>query len=282
MFSTPADDAITLHYQPLADCGGRAVGLEALMRWHHRQRGRISPEAFIPIFEESGLMLPLSSWALRQACLDAASWKTSLRVAVNVSPLQLLDGDFPAQVAAAVAETGLAPERLEIEVTEASLIASPDRAREVMERLRSLGIGIALDDFGTGRSSPAFITEFPFSKVKIDESVVAAVGGPGSDAASARSVIHMVIQLAHSLEMIASAEGVEAAAQLAFLKEEDCDLVQGFLIGRPAPIASYADLIGGDRVASSTFPGVPGPADRPAGDTYGRPGQWFDQLNSGH
>lgn len=277
MFSTPADDAITLHYQPLADCAGEVVGLEALMRWHHRERGKISPEAFVPIFEESGLILPLSRWALKQACLDAASWKTPLRVAVNLSAVQFMEEDLPTLVGSILVQTGLAPERLELEMTEVALISCPDRARAAVAAFRSRGIGVALDDFGTGRSSPAYITDFPFSEVKLDDSLIAGIDGAGS--ASARSIIHMVLKLAHSLHIVVAAEGVETERQLAFLRDEGCDLIQGFLIGHPAPISSFSALTGIGPTVQSVFRRAPATAGHPAAEVHGLPAPWFDQLS---
>jgi len=240
MFTTPADDALTLHYQPLVDRNDRVVGLEALMRWHHQKRGSISPEAFIPIFEQCGQIVGLSRWALFEACAEAARWPTRLDVAVNLSPVQFEEEDLPALVAAVLADTGLAPERLELDMTEAALISNPGLTRETLERLRALGVGIALDDFGESSAHPDFLRSFPFTKIKIDTSVVHGI----ETSAVARSVIHMAVVLAHSLDLVVAAEGVETAAQLAFLRAEGCDVVQGFLTGRPAAITTFADVTG--------------------------------------
>lgn len=240
MFSTTKDDSIALHYQPLTECHGEVVGFEALMRWHHQGRGQISPEAFIPIFEKCGVIIPLSRWALTQACFDAASWTRPLGVAVNVSPMQFRLDDLPALVRTVLVSTGLDPTRLELEMTEEALVADPDNALNALIGLRDLGIGIALDDFGTRRSSPAHLKDYPFTKIKIDRSFVLNI----ETSVAARSVVSMVIDLGHSLTLLVAAEGVESAAQLAYLRERGCDLVQGYFTGRPAPIETFASLTG--------------------------------------
>lgn len=240
MISTPADDAVTLHYQPWLDSDGEVVGLEALMRWHHQQRGAISPEAFIPVFEKSGLILPLSRWALQQACSDAAAWTEPLTVAVNLSPLQFTDQNLPELVASVLASTGLPAERLELEMTEAALLADAEGAHVTLTALNALGVKIALDDFGTGASAPSYLRDYPFSKLKIDPSFVAEI----ERSASARWIVHTLIELGHSLDLVVAAEGVETPGQQAYLIEQGCDLVQGFLLGRPAPIEAFTALTG--------------------------------------
>jgi EAL domain-containing protein (putative c-di-GMP-specific phosphodiesterase class I) len=241
MLTTAADDSITLHYQPLADCRGRVVGFEALMRWHHRQRGPISPEAFIPIFEQNGLILPLSRWALHQACADAASWPHPLQVSLNLSVVQLQQEDLPALVSWALAETGLAPGRLELEMTEGAIGADPDRARAMLSELSAMGVHIALDDFGLGQFPAAFLTRFPFTSIKIERRFVASI----ETSAAAQSVVHMTVELGHSQDLVVAAKGVETPGQLSLLHDGGCDLMQGFLIGRPTPIVDFAALTGG-------------------------------------
>jgi EAL domain-containing protein (putative c-di-GMP-specific phosphodiesterase class I) len=240
MLTTFADDSIVLQYQPLASCHGEVAGFEALMRWHHRQRGSISPEAFIPVFESSGLMVPLSRWALRRACLDAVEWEHPLSVSVNVSAVQLRDDDLPGLVRAVLAETGLPAARLELELSETALLADPDRAGDVLHRLAGLGIVVVLDDFGVAGTSPASVRDFPFAKIKIDGALIGAM----DQSPRARSVVKMIIELTHSLDRIVVAEGVETATQLAYLEAEGCDMVQGFLFGHPAPIAEFERLTG--------------------------------------
>ncbi len=262
MFSTLAHDSIALHYQPLAECGGGVVGFEALMRWHHQRRGAISPEAFIPIFENSGLMLPLSRWALNQACLEAASWAEPLIVSANLSAVQFEQEDLPDLVREALERSGLSPERLELEVTGAAMQADPGKSLRALQALRELGIGLALDDFGTERSTPEHARDFPFSKIKIDGSFVAGI----ESSASARAVIHMVIELGHSRHLTVAAKGVETHSQFGYLQDQGCDLIQGFLIGRPAPASEFGVLTGAlaeDAPASSETEATSEPGRRP-------------------
>lgn len=240
MIATPADDSIELHYQPLVDCTGTTVGLKALMRWHHQQRGGISPEAFIPIFENSGLILPLSSWALSRACGDAAYWTEPLIVAVNLSAVQFQQQDLPGLVDGVLASSGLAPGRLELEMTESALLADPAGTRATLRALSALGVRIALDQFGTGSSAPSYLVDYPLSKLKIDTSFVAGI----ETSASARWIVHTLIELGHSLGLAVAAEGVETPQQRAYLTAQSCDLMQGFLFGRPAAIDSFAALTG--------------------------------------
>jgi EAL domain-containing protein (putative c-di-GMP-specific phosphodiesterase class I) len=244
-------DALELHYQPVADGAGRIVGLEALMRWHHRRRGSISPEAFIPIFERSGLIGPVSRWALARACGDAVAWPRPLQVAVNLSAMQFDSGDLPDIVGAVLGRSGLAPARLELEVTEAALARDAGGVARTIRRLRALGVAVALADFGTGRSGPSYLKDFAFSRLKLARSLVAEL----EHSASARSIVHMLIALGHSLGLAVAADAVETPGQLAFLAAEGCDRVQGFLIGRPGPIHLHAALTG--RNASSLPPPPP-------------------------
>lgn len=248
MITTEADDKIALHYQPILDFTGRVVGLEALMRWHHRRRGTISPEAFIPVFEQSGLILPLSRWALSEACAEAARWTTKLNVAVNLSPIQFQYDDIPALVRQALGQTGLAPERLELEITEAAINADPLGALSTLLQLEHMGVHLVLDDFGIGDSKPTLLNDYPFSKVKIDTSFIAKL----EISASARRILKMIIEHAHSLDRIVVAEGVETDAQVALLADARCDLMQGFLSGRPAAIESFAALTGASDMGSAS------------------------------
>ena len=233
--STVERNGLEVHYQPLALSTGKVVGFEALVRWLHPKKGNISPADFIPIAEGSGLILPLSRWVLWQACRQAASWKRPLTIAVNLSPVQFQHEDLPRLVGSVLSETGLAAERLELEITEGVLISDSDRAFATLTKLRKLGVQIALDDFGTGYSSLSYLRDFPFSKIKIDRSFIDNIGVQES----AKPIIHAVIGLGHSMEMTVTAEGVETKAQLEYLINEGCDLVQGYLIGRPAPIESF-------------------------------------------
>ena len=249
MLSAPADDSITLHYQPLADKRGKVVGFEGLMRWHHQERGRISPEAFIPVFENCGVILPLSRWALKQACLDAVSWKRPMTVSVNLSPVQFREDDIPALVAGILAETGLSPERLELEITEAAIAANPERTGQAIRELAGQGVRLALDDATGDVTLPFLVKDYPFSIIKIARSLVARV----EVSASARSIIHMILLVGRSMNVPIAAKGIETVGQLAFAIDEGCDFIQGFFVSRPAPMAAFAAMTG--NVANDFVPG---------------------------
>jgi diguanylate cyclase (GGDEF)-like protein/PAS domain S-box-containing protein len=231
---------LAIHYQPQSRVGNGVTGFEALVRWHHPSRGMIAPNTFIPMAEESGLIISIGEWILRETCREAASWPRPLQIAVNLSPVQFQHGDLPAMVHAVLLETGLAANRLELEITEGVLIGDFSRALSVLRRLKALGVRIAMDDFGTGYSSLSYLQSFPFDKIKIDQSFVSNLNRSSQSAA----IIRAVIGLGRGLKLPVIAEGVETAEQLAFLTEEACDEVQGYLVGRPLPIEEYADLIG--------------------------------------
>ncbi|HYA07091.1 MAG TPA: EAL domain-containing protein, partial [Xanthobacteraceae bacterium] len=231
---------LTLLYQPEASIDGAIIGFEALVRWNHPTRGMVAPADFIPLAEESALIIPIGEWILREACREAASWPTPLGIAVNFSPVQFRHGDLPALVHAVLLETGLAANRLEIEITEGVLMADFSRAVSLLRRLKALGVRIAMDDFGTGYSSLSYLQAFPFDKIKIDRAFVANLDRNPQSAA----IIRAVIGLGRGLNLPVVAEGVETNEQLAFLKREACSEVQGYLVGRPAPIAQYSRLTG--------------------------------------
>ncbi|MGZ8307663.1 MAG: putative bifunctional diguanylate cyclase/phosphodiesterase, partial [Allosphingosinicella sp.] len=215
------------------------LGFEALLRWTHRELGPIGPATFIPLAEESGLILKLGEWVLREACTEAARWTPALKLSVNLSPVQFTQGDLAAEVEAILAETGLDPVRLELEVTEGLLIKDAEKAIVILERLKALGVQIAMDDFGTGFSSLSYFRMFPFDKVKIDQSFIRdMIGNP-----QARAIIRSVIGLGQGLGMPVVAEGVETAEQLDALRAEGCDQVQGYWISRPGPIAHFEGVV---------------------------------------
>jgi diguanylate cyclase (GGDEF)-like protein/PAS domain S-box-containing protein len=237
---------MSLHYQPQAAAGAtvagsEVIGFEALARWLHPVRGFVSPGDFIPIAEESGLIVEMGEWLLREACREAASWAAPLQIAVNLSPAQFTHGDLVSLVHSILLETGLAPGRLELEITEGVLIEDFDRGLALLRRLKALGVRISMDDFGSGYSSLSYLQAFPFDKIKIDRAFVMNLGRNPQSAA----IVRAVIDLGHGLEMSIVAEGVETQQQLGFLSEEGCDAVQGYLIGRPAPIGQFAALVGG-------------------------------------
>ncbi|MCA6099903.1 sensor domain-containing protein [Bradyrhizobium australafricanum] len=243
---------LSLYYQPQAAAGGRVaasqiIGFEALARWHHPVRGFVPPGDFIPLAEESGLIVEMGEWILREACREAASWAIPLQVAVNLSPAQFTHGDLVGLVHSILLETGLTPDRLELEITEGVLIEDFDRGLSLLRRLKALGVRISMDDFGSGYSSLSYLQAFPFDKIKIDRAFVINLGRNPQSAA----IVRAVIDLGHGLEMSIVAEGVETEAQLDFLAEEGCDAVQGYLIGRPAPIGQFAALVGGDQLAET-------------------------------
>ncbi len=231
---------ITLHYQPQMRIGSAITGFEALARWKHPERGWIPPNVFIPLAEESGTILQMGEWILREACREAASWPRPLNIAINLSPVQFRDRDLPALVHTILLETGLAAHRLEIEITENVLIGDFSRALSIMRRLKALGIRISMDDFGTGYSSLAYLQAFPFDKIKIDQSFISSVVANPQSAA----IVRAVIGLARGLNLPVIAEGVETQDQLSFLTQESCDEVQGYYVGRPSAIDQYGELVG--------------------------------------
>ena len=236
---------LSLHYQPQAMAhptvaGSKIIGFEALARWMHPVRGFVPPGDFIPLAEESGLIVEMGEWILREACREAASWPLPLQVAVNLSPAQFMHGDVVGLVHSILLETGLAPDRLELEITEGVLIEDFDRGLALLRRLKALGVRISMDDFGSGYSSLSYLQAFPFDKIKIDRAFVINLGRNPQSA----SIVRAVIGLGHGLEMSIVAEGVETQEQLAFLAEEGCDAVQGYFLGKPLPIGQYAALVG--------------------------------------
>ncbi|CAN5305817.1 bifunctional diguanylate cyclase/phosphodiesterase [soil metagenome] len=220
-----------LYYQPQNDVvTGNIVGFEALLRWNHPEKGRIPPDNFIPIAEETGLIIDIGDWVLRTACATAAGWERPFRVAVNVAPMQL-NHDLAKRVAETLRATGLAAERLEIELTESGIIADRQHALEVVLALKALGVTVAMDDFGTGYSSLSTLQAFPFDKIKIDKSFIQSV----ETSVHAAAIIKATMLLGRSLNIPVLAEGVETLRHLEFLREERCDSVQGFLFGKPMP-----------------------------------------------
>ncbi|MBV5265410.1 EAL and GGDEF domain-containing protein [Pinisolibacter aquiterrae] len=229
---------LSLHFQPQARIDGEVFGFEALLRWNHPTRGSVSPGVFIPLAEESNLIVEISEWVLREACRVAAAWDRPLTVAVNLSPVQFRHGDLPTLIQQILFETGLPPGRLELEITEGVLIGDFSRVVGLLRRIKAMGIKIAMDDFGTGYSSLSYLQSFPFDKIKIDRSFVSSIGSNEQ----ATAIIRAVIGLCRGLDVPVIAEGVETEDQRAFLREEHCGEIQGFLIGRPLPIASYAEM----------------------------------------
>ena len=238
------EQQFVLHYQPQVDGTGRVIGAEALVRWEHPQRGRVSPADFIPAAEESGLIVPLGSWVLETACRQLAVWAaeptlSSLVVAVNVSARQFGHPDFVAQVKTAIAGSGVNPQRLKLELTESLLVDNVEATIAKMTALKALGVSFALDDFGTGYSSLSYLKRLPLDQLKIDQSFVRDVLCDSNDAAIARTIV----ALGQSLGLSVIAEGVETEAQREFLAHHGCPLYQGYLFSRPVPAAEFVDRV---------------------------------------
>ncbi|MBC9879510.1 EAL domain-containing protein [Bradyrhizobium sp. INPA01-394B] len=240
-----AGDELELHYQVQNDTvSGGIVGFEALIRWNHPQKGRIPPDAFIPIAEETGLIIEIGDWVMRTACITAAQWRLPFKVAVNVAPMQL-NHDLPRRVAEILKQTGLAPSRLEIELTESGIIADRQHALQVVLALKSIGVTVAMDDFGTGYSSLSTLQAFPFDKIKVDKSFIQAV----ETSAHAAAIVKATLLLGRSLNIPVLAEGVETTRHLDFLREEGCSSVQGYLFGRPMPVEIVNRMIDDEKAS---------------------------------
>jgi diguanylate cyclase (GGDEF)-like protein/PAS domain S-box-containing protein len=242
-------DQLRLVYQPQKEIqSGKVVGFEALIRWKHPIRGEISPAVFIPIAEETGAILQIGDWVLKTACREAATWKQPLKIAVNVSAVQLYNAKFVQELHQMLLETGLPPGRLEIEITETALVRDFNRALTMLRQIKALGIRIAMDDFGTGYSSLSNLRAFPFDRIKIDGSFIKSVNSNGQ----AATIVRAVLGLGRGLGLPVLAEGVETDAELQFLQDELCDEVQGYLLGRPAAIGSFRNLTHADVVLDAS------------------------------
>jgi diguanylate cyclase (GGDEF)-like protein/PAS domain S-box-containing protein len=239
---------LRLVFQPQQGIRSRAVtGFEALLRWTHPTRGAISPAVFIPIAEETGAIREIGEWVLRKACLEAAAWTQPLTVAVNVSAVQLYDANFIQELHQILLDTGLAARRLEIEITETALVRDFNRALSTLRQIKALGVRIAMDDFGTGYSSLSNLRAFPFDKIKIDGSFVKSVNSNGQ----AATIVRAVLGLGRGLGLPVLAEGVETEAELQFLRDEHCDEVQGYLLGRPGAIEHFRDFTHGEAISDA-------------------------------
>jgi diguanylate cyclase (GGDEF)-like protein len=242
-----AEDQFELHYQPQVELdGGRIIGVEALVRWNHPHRGQVSPADFIPLAEETGLIVPLGEWVLRTACRQAVAWPP-LKMAVNLSPAQFRQSDLVDVVARVLEETGLEPRRLELEITEGILLRDTEATVRTLLAIKELGVRVAMDDFGTGYSSLSYLHRFPFDKLKIDRSFIRDLDSGENAAAIVRAIVH----LGHSLGMTANAEGVETGAQADFLRTEGCEEVQGYHLSPPLPAAELERLLPTESAASN-------------------------------
>jgi diguanylate cyclase (GGDEF)-like protein len=236
-----------LFYQPLFNIPDRAIsGFEALLRWHHPDRGLISPAEFIPLAEESGLIVPLGEWVLRQACEEAARWPGQQSIAVNISPVQFRSPRLMQCILTALTASGMPAHRLELEITETVLLDDDSETIALLHRLRDAGVRISLDDFGTGYSSLGYLRRFPFDKMKIDRSFVRDLG----DDKGTMAIVRALIDLARNLGMVTTAEGVETKEQLDWLQNEHCTEIQGYLLSRPVPATEIRQLLQGDQLRS--------------------------------
>ena len=231
---------LVLHYQPQINiASGRVTGVEALLRWNRPGFGLVGPKDFIPIAEETQLIVPIGEWVLREACRQAVEWQSDrpsgFRMAVNLSPRQFQHSDLPHVIAAALELSGIAPHDLELEITESLAMQNTTRTIATLQRLREMGVQIAIDDFGTGHSSLNYLRSFPIDSVKIDQEFVQEIEGSEAD----RAIVSAVIGMARGLRLRVTAEGVETESQLAFLREQGCEDVQGFLFGEPVPASAF-------------------------------------------
>ncbi|HVX56794.1 MAG TPA: EAL domain-containing protein, partial [Candidatus Saccharimonadales bacterium] len=258
-----------LHYQPLFNLAeSRVTGFEALIRWDSPTRGWVSPAEFIPLAEQTGLILPIGEWVLRSACADAARWPDDLRVAVNLSAVQMKSRNLVSLVSDILADTGLAPTRLEMEITETAMLQDTDMVLNTLNGLHDMGVRIAMDDFGTGFSSLNYLRLFPFDKIKIDRTFIYDLGmhdldrptdgrqrmpsGPGN----AETIIRAIVGLGNSLGISTTAEGVETAQQFGRVCEDGCTEVQGDFISPPFPVAQVAAFLESVKARTSLTPGL--------------------------
>jgi len=240
MHNAIANNEFELYYQPQVRIPtAELIGFEALIRWHHPEHGMVSPADFIPIAEETGMILPIGEWVLREACAEAAGWSSPCKVAVNLSPKQFQQPNLVGLVLQILEETALDPSRLELEITETTLFEDQQNALKILRELKDLGVSIAMDDFGTGYSSLSTLQSFPFDKIKIDRSFVDKV----ENAKEAAAIVKSVLSLGKSLDIPVLAEGVETDSQLKFLADEQCTAVQGFYFGKPESAAHVIDVL---------------------------------------
>jgi EAL domain-containing protein (putative c-di-GMP-specific phosphodiesterase class I) len=235
------DGGFELHYQPVINLQRNEVsGCEALLRWRHPERGMVSPAEFIPVAEDAGLINELGDWVLKTACAEAARWPDHIRLAVNVSPVQFKCATLALKITGALAASGLAPRRLELEITEAVLIRDDEAALAILHQLRAIGVRIALDDFGTGYSSLSYLKRFPFDKIKIDRSFVTDI----AEAGGSSTIVQAVVNIAAERNMTTTAEGVETEQQKQMLRALGCTEMQGYLFSAAKPGPEVRKLLG--------------------------------------
>jgi diguanylate cyclase (GGDEF)-like protein len=238
--SALASEAFELYYQPIVDIRSeRICAFEALLRWHHPKRGVISPAEFIPLAEETGLIIPIGEWVIRQACVEAMKWPSDIRIAINLSPVQFKMPNLCQVVSNALAQSGLAANRLELEITESTLLLENEKTLSTLHQLRGLGTRISMDDFGTGYSSLSYLRSFPFDKIKIDQSFVCDL----SRNEDSMAIIRAVTGLGNSLGITTTGEGVETQIELDYLRREGCTEAQGYLFSKPLPAKDALALV---------------------------------------
>jgi EAL domain-containing protein (putative c-di-GMP-specific phosphodiesterase class I) len=232
-----------VHYQPVVDLhSGTMVSAEALLRWEHPERGLISPVEFIPLAEETGLIIPIGAWVLEQACMQLVEWQRRdpmMSVAVNLSVRQMLAPDITDMIAAILTRTGVPPANVCLELTESVFMEDAEYFGATLAKIKALGVTLSIDDFGTGYSSLSYLKRFPVDAVKIDRGFVSGLGTDSHDSA----LVAAIVAMAHALELSVIAEGIETAQQLAILKKLNCPRAQGFYLARPAPAAAIDRLI---------------------------------------
>jgi predicted signal transduction protein with EAL and GGDEF domain len=235
-----ADGEFELYYQPLVNLERDQIsGMEALLRWRHPERGNVSPAEFIPLAEETGLIVPIGEWVLRQACAAASGWPEHVKVAVNLSAMQFKNRHLVETVFSALAASGLKAHRLELEITETILLQNNESTLATLHQLRELGVRIALDDFGTGYSSLSYLRSFPFDRIKIDRSFVKDI----AEGAGSLNIVRAVTAMAAGLGMATTAEGVETKEQMEMVREEGCTEMQGYFFSPPRPIKDIERLL---------------------------------------
>jgi predicted signal transduction protein with EAL and GGDEF domain len=232
--SAVSNGELEAYYQPLVNAAdGRTCAMEALVRWRHPRHGMVAPSQFIPVAEERGLITAIDRWMLRRACSDAMAWPDHIRVAVNLSPIEFRSGDLLEMITDALTRSGLAPARLELEITESVLLQKSERNISILHQIKRLGVSIVLDDFGTGYSSLGYLRLFPFDKIKIDQTFVREM----PERADCTAIVCAIANLGRELGMVTVAEGVETSEQLALVRAAGCKQAQGFLFSRPLPAA---------------------------------------------
>jgi EAL domain-containing protein (putative c-di-GMP-specific phosphodiesterase class I) len=243
-------EELLLHYQPKQDLGhGGVSGVEALLRWQHPDRGLLLPSHFIPLAEETGLIVPIGKWVIETACAQNVAWQRhgmpALRIAVNLSPRQFADPGLLGDIGTALDKSGMAPELLELEITESMVMHNIERAMRVLKAIKSLGVILAIDDFGTGYSSMSLLKKFPIDVLKIDRSFVREITSNSED----KAIADAIIALGRVLDLTIVAEGVETAEQEAFLRAHNCDEVQGYMISKPVPADEFTAFMANHTVA---------------------------------